>query len=425
MYLDQRGGGRSDTGRPERAQARPVGRRRPGALRRARDRAAGRARARLRLARCDRVRRPLPGPPGALVLVGAGRADGAGAVDRDLRAARRRAAARGRAERFYGSMDEHAFADFLRVCFPLLSSYELSSDVIVRADWSPEVLIGWMRGEAAELDLRDELAAIRVPRSCSPARTTRGRRSPPCRRSSGASRRARRSSGASRGTPLGLPATPTRPRGARALPRRSRWRGRSRMKVERRERHRALLRRRRCEARARGAPGRTTDRPSCSSTRGPGSTIPSTRSISAPSSPRRRRCCSSTCGATAAATRAAGSCASTSGPTTSRGSAGRSSSSARWCSVTASGRSSGSATRRGIPTGCAAWCSSAPFARLVPARLVEAFRPPRRPGGRRGGTPLLRALRDHLTLAEYLRRCVPLFMRYVAGAESLARLVIN
>ncbi len=72
-------------------------------------------------------------------------------------------AAREVAERFYRSMDEHAFADFLRVCFPLLTSYELSSDVIVRADWSPEVLIGWMRGEAVELDLREELGAIRVP----------------------------------------------------------------------------------------------------------------------------------------------------------------------------------------------------------------------------------------------------------------------
>ncbi len=60
-------------------------------------------------------------------------------------------------------MDEQAFADFLRGCFPLLSSYELTSDVIIRADWRPEVLIGWMRGESRDLDLRDELAAIEVP----------------------------------------------------------------------------------------------------------------------------------------------------------------------------------------------------------------------------------------------------------------------
>ena len=67
------------------------------------------------------------------------------------------------AERFYRSMDEQGFADFLRVCFPLLTSYELSSDVIIRADWSPEVLIRWMRGEAGELDLREELGTISVP----------------------------------------------------------------------------------------------------------------------------------------------------------------------------------------------------------------------------------------------------------------------
>lgn len=67
------------------------------------------------------------------------------------------------AERFYGAFDEQAFADFLRVCFPLLSSYELTSDVIIRADWRPDALIRWMRGESRELDLRDELAAIAAP----------------------------------------------------------------------------------------------------------------------------------------------------------------------------------------------------------------------------------------------------------------------
>jgi pimeloyl-ACP methyl ester carboxylesterase len=67
------------------------------------------------------------------------------------------------AERYYGAMDERAFADFLRVCFPLLSSYELTSEVIVRADWSPEVLIRWMRGESRTFDLRGDLGAIDAP----------------------------------------------------------------------------------------------------------------------------------------------------------------------------------------------------------------------------------------------------------------------
>lgn len=67
------------------------------------------------------------------------------------------------ARHFYGDLDEQSFADFLRVCFPLLSTYELTSDVIARADWNPDVLIRWMRGEAKEVDLRDRLAAVRAP----------------------------------------------------------------------------------------------------------------------------------------------------------------------------------------------------------------------------------------------------------------------
>jgi pimeloyl-ACP methyl ester carboxylesterase len=67
------------------------------------------------------------------------------------------------AERYYEDMDGRAFADFLRVCFPLLSSYDLTTDVMIRADWSPDVLIRWMRGEAREIDVRDELAAIAAP----------------------------------------------------------------------------------------------------------------------------------------------------------------------------------------------------------------------------------------------------------------------
>ena len=73
------------------------------------------------------------------------------------------AAAKEVAERFYGRMDEHAFADFLRVCFPLLSGYELSVDVIVRAEWNPDALIGWMRGEARTLDLRERARTVTAP----------------------------------------------------------------------------------------------------------------------------------------------------------------------------------------------------------------------------------------------------------------------
>jgi pimeloyl-ACP methyl ester carboxylesterase len=67
------------------------------------------------------------------------------------------------ARRYYGDPDEQAFADFIRVCFPLLSRYPFTSDVIVRANWRPEVLVDWMRGESKEIDLRDRIGAIEAP----------------------------------------------------------------------------------------------------------------------------------------------------------------------------------------------------------------------------------------------------------------------
>jgi pimeloyl-ACP methyl ester carboxylesterase len=67
------------------------------------------------------------------------------------------------AERYYDEMDEQAFADFLRVCLPLLSTYALTSDVIARADWNPEVLMRWMAGEAKVVDLRGELGTVETP----------------------------------------------------------------------------------------------------------------------------------------------------------------------------------------------------------------------------------------------------------------------
>jgi proline iminopeptidase len=69
------------------------------------------------------------------------------------------AAARG----FYAGLGETAFADFLRVCFPLLSTYDQTSDVMARAHWNPAVLMNWMRDEAKDLDLRDRLGAVEAP----------------------------------------------------------------------------------------------------------------------------------------------------------------------------------------------------------------------------------------------------------------------
>jgi pimeloyl-ACP methyl ester carboxylesterase len=56
-----------------------------------------------------------------------------------------------------------SFARWLRVGFPLVTNYELSAEMSVRADWSPQALIHWHREVAPGLDLRAHAAAIRVP----------------------------------------------------------------------------------------------------------------------------------------------------------------------------------------------------------------------------------------------------------------------
>jgi proline iminopeptidase len=63
---------------------------------------------------------------------------------------------------------------------------------------------------------------------------------------------------------------------------------------------------------------------------------------------------------------------------------------------------------------------SAPYARLVPARVVDAFD---RLGDPEAGEVARRFYEqpDHLTLGEYLRRCYPLVVRYEEGAETLTR----
>ena len=58
---------------------------------------------------------------------------------------------------------EETFARFLRTCFPLVTNYELSAELSVRADWSPEALIHWHRDVAPALDLREQLGEIRAP----------------------------------------------------------------------------------------------------------------------------------------------------------------------------------------------------------------------------------------------------------------------
>ena len=121
--------------------------------------------------------------------------------------------------RFYGEMSEQSFADFLRVCFPLLSRSQLTADVMVRAGWNPDALMGWMVGEAGAIDLRGELAAVRGARARA---GRRGRRLGAARVRARGRRRPGRTDGLPelpRGAPLGLPRRPRCVRGPRALPR--------------------------------------------------------------------------------------------------------------------------------------------------------------------------------------------------------------
>ena len=76
-------------------------------------------------------------------------------VARIVRASAERPGGSPRSRRYYG--------DGRQVRFPLLSTYALTSEVIARADWNPEVLMRWMAGEGKEVDLRGELAAVKAP----------------------------------------------------------------------------------------------------------------------------------------------------------------------------------------------------------------------------------------------------------------------
>jgi proline iminopeptidase len=66
-------------------------------------------------------------------------------------------------QRFRDDPTVETFARWLRVCFPLVTNYELSAELSVRADWSPQALIHWHREVVPGLDLCDVISAIRVP----------------------------------------------------------------------------------------------------------------------------------------------------------------------------------------------------------------------------------------------------------------------
>ena len=162
VYLDQRGAGRSDQGRPDDLR-----------LERWADDVHG-------FCEALRIERPFvlglgfgaqvaldyatryPEHPGALILLApAARqlAERSVAVFERLGGGEAGEVAR----RFYSEPSEMAFADFIRVCFPLLTTYPQPSDLIVRANWRPEILTAWIHGEGAALDLRPRLGGVRAP----------------------------------------------------------------------------------------------------------------------------------------------------------------------------------------------------------------------------------------------------------------------
>jgi proline iminopeptidase len=67
------------------------------------------------------------------------------------------------ARRFLEEKSEMAFAEWLRLCFPLLTTVLETSDLMVRAHWRHEVLLDWVHGEGRTLDLRPKLGAISAP----------------------------------------------------------------------------------------------------------------------------------------------------------------------------------------------------------------------------------------------------------------------
>ena len=161
--------------------------------------------------------------------------------------------ARAVAERFYEGMDEQGFADFLRVCFPLLSSYRAHErrDRPRRLEPGGADGVDARRGEGARPARRarhDPRAGARAGRGGGRVGAARAR----CRRSTSCSAGTSASAAIRMRTPLRLPRRARGLRGHAALPRRHPGAGDAR-REGRRQRGRALLRRRGREGPARRA----------------------------------------------------------------------------------------------------------------------------------------------------------------------------
>jgi proline iminopeptidase len=64
---------------------------------------------------------------------------------------------------FWATPNEHTFADYLRLCIPHIISYDLTAEVLTRTQWDFATLLDWQSSEGLTVDLRPELAKLRVP----------------------------------------------------------------------------------------------------------------------------------------------------------------------------------------------------------------------------------------------------------------------
>jgi pimeloyl-ACP methyl ester carboxylesterase len=67
------------------------------------------------------------------------------------------------ARRFYAEPDHLTLGEYLRRCYPLVVRYEEGAETLTRTNWNPDAFLEWTVTEARELDLRPDLAAVRVP----------------------------------------------------------------------------------------------------------------------------------------------------------------------------------------------------------------------------------------------------------------------
>ena len=67
------------------------------------------------------------------------------------------------AARYFGNPTESTFADYLRACLPLYTRSRLDPHVVARMQMRPEATVQWDANEAAGIDLRSTVAAVRCP----------------------------------------------------------------------------------------------------------------------------------------------------------------------------------------------------------------------------------------------------------------------